>query len=84
MSLLYSRLNINKGEMMTKIRVRTKDELTKEFGSYNGEPMVPAPDESLQGKVVVAKRICPHTGNAYVDGQKKPLDNCVYIVEKIQ
>lgn len=69
---------------MTKIRVKTKEELSKEFGSYNGEPMVPAPDESLQGKVVVAKRICPNTGNAYVDGQKKPLDNCVYVVEKIQ
>lgn len=69
---------------MTKIRVKTKEELIKEFGVYNGKPVVPEPNPDLQGQVVNAVKICPNTGDAFLKDNPIPLDNCVYTVEKVQ
>ena len=68
---------------MPKIRVKTKEELMKEFGSMNGEPLVPAPCESLQGNTINASNICPKSGDADIGPNYKPLDNCVYVIEKV-
>lgn len=69
---------------MTKVRVKTKEELVKEFGSYNGQPRVPAPSLELQGKVVEVSRICSKTGDAVLEGTSEVLDRCVFEVEKNQ
>jgi hypothetical protein len=82
MSVLYKQYL--KGEEMTKIRVKTEEQLMKEFGVIAGRSMVPAPKEELQGKVVVATKICPKSGDAFVQGEDKPLDSCVYEIEKRQ
>lgn len=38
---------------MTRIRVKTKDELEKEFGTYNGQSIVPVHMEEFQGKLLL-------------------------------
>lgn len=65
---------------MTKIRVKTREELMKEYGSKNGLPLVPEPNPDLQGKVINAVKICPETGDAFLESNPIPLDMCCFTV----
>ena len=64
--------------MKTKIRVKTRSELMKEFGSKNGLPLVPEPNPKLQGKIIEVKSICKETGDAFLPNLPIPLDFCTF------